>query len=132
MTLFEWLKLIHVSCALLSISGFALRGYWKLSGNPLLTRRPVRIVPHAIDSLLLVSAVGMLWIWRASPFQLDWVMAKILALLGYIGLGMVVMRFGTSDAGRRAAYMLALACAAYIVSVAYTKSPAGILAAARG
>ncbi len=132
MTPFEWLKLTHVSCAFLSVTGFALRGYWKLSGNALLARRSARILPHAIDTLLLGSAVGMLWIWRATPLQLEWVMAKILALAVYIVLGLVVMRFATGAAGRRVAYALALACAAYIISVAYTKAPAGILAAVMG
>ena len=31
MSAFEWLKLLHVICAFASLSGFALRGYWKLT-----------------------------------------------------------------------------------------------------
>jgi uncharacterized membrane protein SirB2 len=131
-TSFEWLKLIHVSCALVSVSGFALRGYWKLSDNPLLTRRPARILPHIIDTLLLGSAAGMLVIWEASPFQFDWIVAKLLGLLAYIALGMVALRFSRSAAGRITAYLLALACAAYILSVAFSKSPGGLLSLAAG
>ena len=39
MMLFVWLKMAHVGSALLSISGFALRCYWRRSDNPLLQRR---------------------------------------------------------------------------------------------
>jgi len=123
---FEWLKLIHISCALLSISGFALRGYWMLTSNPLLQARPARVLPHLLDTLLLGSAIWMLVLWQLNPFQLTWLSAKIIALLVYIGLGMVALRFGKTRGIRAGAYGLALATAAYIVSVAYSKSATGL------
>jgi len=126
-TLFGTLKLLHVTCALLSISGFTLRGYWMLTGSSLLRHRWARVLPHVIDTLLLGSAIGMLLIWRVSPLQLDWLSAKIIALLLYIGLGMVAFRFGKSRKARVNAWLLALLTAGYIVSVAYSKSPLGFL-----
>ncbi len=131
-TTFEWLKLVHVSCAVLSISGFALRGYWMLTTNPLLQRRLARVLPHCIDTLLLASAVGMLLIWQVSPLAVDWLGAKVLALLVYIGLGMVALRFGRTGRVRLAAYLGALVTAAFIVAAAYSKSPWGWLAALTG
>jgi uncharacterized membrane protein SirB2 len=130
--MFEWLKLTHVSCALISIGGFAMRGYWRLSGNPLREHRLARVLPHLVDTLLLGSAVAMLMVWNLSPLQLPWVMAKIVALLLYIGLGMVVMRFATTVRGQVLAYALALSTAGYIVSVAYTKSALGALVTIAG
>ena len=127
MTLFDFLKALHVCCALLSVAGFALRGYWALADNPLRKSRLVRVLPHVVDTLLLGSAVGMLIIWEVSPLALPWVSAKILALLLYIGLGMVVMRFATSRRGRALAYAAALGTAAYIISVALTHSALGPL-----
>jgi uncharacterized membrane protein SirB2 len=124
-TLFEGLKHLHMGCAFLSIAGFTLRGYWMLIDSPLLRRRPARVLPHIIDTLLLASAVGMLFIWQLSPLQSDWLIAKIIALLLYIGLGMVALRFGKSRKTRVNAWLLALLAAAYIVSVAYSKSPWG-------
>jgi uncharacterized membrane protein SirB2 len=124
---FEALKLIHLSCAFLSISGFALRGYWMFTGSGLLRRRLARRLPHVIDTLLLASAIGMLLIWQVSPLQVNWISAKIIALLVYIGLGMVALRFGKSRKTRVNAWLLALLTAGYIVSVAYSKSPWGFL-----
>ena len=132
MTPFEWLKLLHVGCAFASLSGFTLRGYWKLTDNPLLARRLTRVLPHCIDTLLLASAVGMLVIWRTSPLEFDWLLAKLVALMVYIGLGMVALRFGRTARGRTVAYTLALASGLYILSVAYTKSAAGLLSLAPG
>ena len=118
------LYLVHVSCAALSIAGFALRGYWRFTNHVLWHHRATRILPHVVDTLLLLSAVGMLMLWQVSPLALDWVLAKILALLLYIGLGLLALRIAS---GLQAlfAYLLALLVAAYIVSVALTHSPMG-------
>lgn len=128
MMLFVWLKMAHVGSALLSIGGFALRGYWMLTDNPLLQRRLTRVLPHIIDTLLLGSAIGMLLVWQADPLQLPWLIAKIVGLLLYIGLGMVALRLGKTRRQRAAAFGLALLTAAYILAVAYSKSPLGMLA----
>lgn len=122
------LKTLHVSCAFISIGGFALRGWWMLADNPLLQRRPAKVLPHLVDTLLLGSAIAMLVLLGLSPLQQPWLLAKIAALLAYIGLGMVALRFGRDRFQRRMAYLAALCCAAYIVSVAYSHSPAGIFA----
>ena len=132
MTPFEWLKWTHISCAFLSITGFTLRGYWKLTANPRLERRSAKILPHCIDTLLLGSALGMLVIWQTSPLAFDWLVAKLLALLAYIVLGMIALRFGRQVGTRVAAYLLALLSAGYIVSVAYTKEVTGPLGFALG
>jgi uncharacterized membrane protein SirB2 len=125
---FDWLKLLHVTAAVLSISGFALRGYWMLTDNPRLRLRTTRVLPHILDTLLLASAIGMLFIWRVNPLTLSWLSAKIVALLCYIGLGMVAFRFGKTRRVRAIAFGTALLTAAYIVSVAFAKSPLGPLA----
>lgn len=125
MTGFALLKTLHFTCAFLSVGGFALRGYWLATGNPLLQQRTVRTLPHLVDTLLLGSAVGMLLIWQVSPFEMSWLTAKILALLLYITLGMIAMRFGKTAALRLAAWFAAMITASYILSVAFTKSPLG-------
>jgi uncharacterized membrane protein SirB2 len=126
-TLAVFLKFIHVSCAFISIAGFGLRGYLMMSDNPLLQHRVVRRLPHVIDTLLLLSAIMLLVVWRLSPLETPWLGAKVIALLVYIGLGMVALRFGRSKGIRVGAWLLALITAGYIVSVAYSKNPLGFL-----
>jgi uncharacterized membrane protein SirB2 len=126
-TLQAFLKLIHVTCAFVSIVGFALRGYWMAVDNPLLQHRVARVLPHVIDTLLLGSALALLMVLHLSPLTQPWLGAKIIALLLYIGLGMVALRFGRSKKIRVSAYLMALLCAVYMISVAYSKSPWGLL-----
>lgn len=127
MTLLESLKLVHVTCAFTSIAGFGLRGYWMARKNPLLEHRAAKMFPHIIDTLLLGSALWMLLLLHLSPLQQPWLIAKIAALVVYIALGMVALRFGRTQKVRVGAYVLALLTAAYIISVAYSKSPWGPL-----
>ena len=129
MTLFEGLKLTHVTCAFLSIAGFTLRGYWMATDNQLLQRHAAKVLPHLVDTVLLGSAIAMLVVMRLSPLAAPWLMVKIAALLLYIGLGMVALRFGRTKQARSSAWLLALLTAAYMVSVAYSKSPQGYFAA---
>ncbi|MCB1687379.1 MAG: SirB2 family protein [Halioglobus sp.] len=127
MTLAVFLKLIHVTCAFLSIAGFSLRGYWMIRDNPLLQHRVVRRLPHLVDTLLLLSALMLLVVWGLSPLETPWLVAKLIALLVYIALGMVALRFGRSKGIRVGAWLLALVTAGYIVSVAYSKNPLGFI-----
>jgi uncharacterized membrane protein SirB2 len=126
-TLAAFLKLIHVTCAFVSIAGFALRGYWVAVDNPLLQHRVAKVLPHVIDTLLLGSALTLLMVLQLSPLTQPWLSAKIIALLVYIGLGMVALRFGQSKKIKASACLLALLTAGYMVSVAYSRSPLGIL-----
>lgn len=121
------LKHLHVTCVVLSILGFALRGVWMLVGSALLEHRLTRVLPHVVDSLLLLSAIAMAVMIGQYPFVAGWLTAKVLGLLAYIVLGAVALRRGRTLALRAAALAAALTVYAWIVSVALLKSPAGFL-----
>jgi uncharacterized membrane protein SirB2 len=128
MTTYLLLKYLHVTCVVLSIAGFFLRGIWMLGDSPLLDRLWVRVVPHVNDTLLLAAAVGLSVVLQQYPFVHGWVTAKVLGLLAYIGFGMFALRRGRSRAVRAGFWLASLASFAYIVSVALTKDPRGFLA----
>ncbi len=117
------IKTIHVSCAIISVCGFSLRGLIKLYRPHWLQARWLRIAPHAIDSLLLASAIYLAVQSQQYPLQQAWLTAKLLGLLAYIGFGMMVMRFAQNQRQRLLAYLLALASFSYILAVAITRSP---------
>lgn len=123
----EWLKPIHVVCVVLSFSGFFLRGIWMLLDSDLLFNKWAKILPHIIDTVLLSSALLMLFFLRVSVFEQSWLMAKIIALLVYIILGMVTLRGLKNKPVRAVAWCSALFVFLYIVSVALTKSPYGFM-----
>jgi len=117
------LKSAHVSLALVSITGFTVRGLLMLRGSALLDARWVRVLPHVIDAALLASGVTMAVVIGASPLALPWFAAKLLALVGYIVLGAVALRRGRTRGARAAALAGALALAAYIVATALARDP---------
>jgi uncharacterized membrane protein SirB2 len=114
-------SVLHIGCAALSIAGFALRGAWMLVDSPLLQNRFVRVAPHVVDTVLLASAAWLAWYLGQIPFVHAWITAKLLALVLYVVLGMFALRRGRTKAQRAAAFVAALATAAYIVAVALTR-----------
>ncbi len=121
--MYALLKGTHVACAALTFVSFSVRGVWMLTGSALLERQWVRIVPHVIDALLLVSAIGLMLIVHQYPGTDGWLSAKILALVLYIVLGSAALRRGRTLAVRASAFVGALAVFVYIVAVALTRNP---------
>lgn len=115
------IKYIHITSVVLSGSFFLLRGLWMMRESDLLRRRWVKVLPHIIDTLLLGSALIMVFWSRQYPFVQPWLTAKVLALLVYIVLGSVALKRGRTRAVRRWAFAAALATFAYIVAVALTR-----------
>jgi uncharacterized membrane protein SirB2 len=122
------LKHLHLTAVAVSIGLFALRGAWFVTGSPRFAARWTRIVPHVVDTVLLASALGLVWILHQYPFVHAWLTAKVLALTAYIALGSVAFRPGRPRAVRLAALGAALLVVAYIVSVALAHDPWGALA----
>ena len=121
------LKAFHAGCASLSLGLFVWRGGRVLRRKPVSSRLWARIIPDTVDMLLLASGVGLAWWLRQTPFASAWLTAKLTAVILYIILGFVVMR-GRSLNARRAAWSAALIVFAYIVAVAFTRSPLPVLA----
>ncbi|MBL8473738.1 MAG: SirB2 family protein [Rhodocyclaceae bacterium] len=122
------LKAVHVTCVALSGTGFFLRGLLMLSGSPWLAARPVKILPHVVDSVLLASAAGLALTLHQYPFVHAWLTAKVLGLLAYILLGMLALRpSARSIRLRGAAWLSALLVFAYIVSVALSRDVRGAM-----
>jgi uncharacterized membrane protein SirB2 len=121
-------KFVHELCALTSFTLFAVRGVWMLRDSPQLSRRWVKILPHAIDTLLLGSAIALTLMLHQYPLTDAWLSAKVVGLLVYIGLGLVALRYGRTWGVRAAAWIGALAVFLYIVSVALRHDPLGFFA----
>jgi uncharacterized membrane protein SirB2 len=126
--MYVWLKSVHVICAIASISGFLLRGYWMMLSSPQLELKLTRIAPHVIDTLFLISGVAMLTIASINPLAQDWLLAKFLGLIVYIVLGAIALRRGRTKTIRIVALVTAILCFAYIAGVALNRSPASWLA----
>ena len=117
------LKQVHLACAAGTCVLFVVRGGLMLARPGALRYRWARILPHVIDTVLLAAALGMLWLARLNPADAPWLLAKITALVVYVGLGTIALKRGRTRGARLAAWILALAVFAYIVAVALSKDP---------
>lgn len=122
--MYEVLKWLHVAAVIASGTGFVARSALMIVRSPRLDSRFARIAPHLIDTVLLAAAIAMLTLARISPHSHPWLAAKIAALIVYIVLGAVALRYGRTRRVRALALVGALAAFAYIVGTALQRDPA--------
>jgi uncharacterized membrane protein SirB2 len=116
-----WLKYVHIACVILSGSGYLVRGVGMMRESSWLRKKWVRVLPHIIDTTLLVSAILLTIQIQQYPFVQGWLTAKVLALVAYIVIGAVGLKYGKTKKIRVTAWLIAMAVFFYIVLVALTR-----------
>jgi uncharacterized membrane protein SirB2 len=122
------LRHVHIACAILSISLFALRGALMLAESPWQRNLVLRYLPHAVDTVLLTSALMLTTIIHQYPFVNGWLTTKVLLLVAYVVLGSIALKRGRTKRMRMAALAGALLSVAFLVSVARAHHPLGLFA----
>lgn len=114
-------KSLHILLALLSVSGFALRVWAMLYRPHLLQLKPVKRLPHVVDTLLLLSGVSLAWHYSFNPAYQPWLATKLMLLLCYILLGAFGLRYAPTRTIRLTCSLSALLCAAGMLYLAHYK-----------
>lgn len=85
----------------------------------LLIRKWLKVGPHVVDTLVLLSGAALVFHggWLSGDF--GWLLAKMLVLLVYIGLGVLALR--CKGYVRWLAFSGALVCLLYIANIAVSK-----------
>ena len=116
------LKHLHMTLALVSLLLFLYRWLLAIGGSPRLQQKWLKVLPHVNDTFLLLLGVLLAVTLQMSPGQQPWLMAKLIALVVYIGLG--VMALKRPARGQKVlAGVAALVVFGYMVGAALTKSP---------
>ena len=118
--------LTHVSCAIMSLTFFVVRGFWMLTDSSKLQISIVRILPHIVDTVLLASALLLTVILERYPFLNSWLTAKLFALVIYIILGTIALKRGRTKRIKIIAFISSIVVFTYIVLVAISHNPAAI------
>lgn len=121
MEIYPIVKHIHMTAAVLSLLGFILRGFWMLSDSHLLSKKPVKILPHIIDTILLVAAIYLVVITQMYPFVVNWITAKVLLLVVYIVAGTIALKRGKTKQIKIIAFVIALLSVIGIFGIASVK-----------
>jgi uncharacterized membrane protein SirB2 len=122
MTGYVVLKSLHVAAAVVSLTLFVLRGIWMVHSPERLGAGWVKVFPHVNDTVLLGAGIALAVTIGRYPFVDGWLTAKTVALIVYIGLGMVALKHGKTLRVRIFAWVAALTVFAYILAVAATRS----------
>lgn len=111
------LKASHVGLAYLSILLFIIRFSLFKFQPTLRSNKLLKILPHIIDTFLLLFAVWLCYEISQYPLTDHWLTAKVLGLVAYIGFGTVAIK-----RGKNWAFVAALVSFAYIFGAAKAHS----------
>ncbi|EMG6373157.1 SirB family protein [Salmonella enterica subsp. diarizonae serovar 11:k:z53] len=112
----------HLICVALSVSLFVARYWWRYCGHALAAARWTRIAPPVIDTLLLLSGIGLIVKTHILPFTESgsWLTEKLFGVIIYIVLGFIALDYRQA---RFIAFPLALVVLYIIIKLATTKIP---------
>lgn len=123
------MKQLHVLTVLLSGLLFAFRGLGVLAGYPeRYMAAGWRYTSYAIDTVLLMTGVGLAMRWHLSPLEQPWLAAKLLLLVVYILLGSFALKRGRTPGVRGTCYLLAMTLYLWMIGVALRHDPLSWLA----
>jgi uncharacterized membrane protein SirB2 len=113
------IKILHLTFVLLSISSFVGRVFLAEKHPKMLEQKWIKIGPHIVNSILLLTGFTLVFQGSWLSAEYGWIIAKLIALLGYVGLGIVAIK--SQGDLRWKAFAGALACFVYIAIVAVSK-----------
>jgi uncharacterized membrane protein SirB2 len=113
---------VHLVAAVVSPLLFTARSYRAWCGRDPAVG-PLRWLPHAVDTVLLVAGVTLAFMTGQNPLAHSWLAAKIVALLCYVAIGHIAVRRLRQRGAIAAAWLSAIAIITYIYAVAFTMRP---------
>lgn len=119
--MYTTIKIIHVSSVIFSFIGFFIRGILMIKESELLQAKFTKITPHIIDTVLLISAIILATLSSQYPITHNWLSAKVIGLLIYIGLGLWAFRFGKTKQQKIIGWIGALIVFVLIIITAVIK-----------
>lgn len=81
------IKHSHMAIAMLSVILFYVRAFSRMGSGKLAKNKVVMIGSHSIDTLLLVSALTLIFMAKINPLEQYWLLEKIVLVVIYIGIG---------------------------------------------
>ncbi len=115
------IKSIHIFFVLFSFFSFVSRVMLSEFKPDFLQKKWIKIAPHVVDTVLIISGITLVIQASWLSAQHDWLVGKLLVLCIYIGLGILTMR--KRGKTRWLAFTATVACYVYIMVVAISKNP---------
>ncbi len=116
------IKYLHVTFVVISFCFFLTRLGWSFAGAAVLNKKWVKVTPHVIDTLLLCSAITLVYIGGWSFQDSPWLIAKVVALVFYVVFGSYALKRANTLVGKISFSIFSILIFIYIVVVANLKA----------
>lgn len=111
------IKHAHAGLAYLSALLFLIRFGLMYAGSGLMKIKLIKILPHVIDTVLVLLAIWLCILIQQYPITDHWLTAKVVALVVLVGAGVVAIKRRSIPAA-----IVTLALYGYMIGVAKTHS----------
>ena len=116
-------KHLHMTVALMSVLLFTLRFVWTLKSSQQLDKKWVKILPHVVDTFLLLLGLVLMMKLALNPFEQMWLGEKLLAVVAYIFTGYYTLKLAKKRMLQVIGYLGAVGWLILVVKLAATKTP---------
>jgi uncharacterized membrane protein SirB2 len=121
--MYTGIKHFHLLLIGLSVGLFLIRFILSEMKSPILQKKWLKILPHLVDTLLIVSAVTLCVLIEQYPFVNAWVTEKLLALLLYVFMVTLALKMARTVFMKYIGLLGAISWVAFAGMVAVSKQP---------
>ncbi|MDN5369815.1 MAG: hypothetical protein PWP74_1123 [Shewanella sp.] len=120
-SVYSGIKYFHLLMIGLSVTFLSVRFALSLGQSAWMDKKLLRIAPHVIDTLLLLSGVTLCFMIKQYPFVDTWMTEKLAAVVAYIVLAIAAMKSSRGMLFRIFAFLGAIGWLVFAAKVAYIK-----------
>lgn len=116
-------KHLHLTAVALSLLFLTLQVIAHIFDTKMKDAKWLKVLPHIIHTVLIVTAIGLCISISQYPFIHDWVTSKLIGLVAYILLAVLAVKWARTNAMRIFAFIGAIAWLGLTAKVAFSKMP---------
>ena len=118
-------KILHMMLAAASVLGFVIRFMWMVQSSALFVHKLSRVLPHVVDTLLLLAGLSLAVMSQQYPWAESWLAMKLSLLVFYIVFGALALKHGQTKTLQWVFFGCAVAVVTQMVGVALHHNPWG-------
>lgn len=115
-------KHLHLTAIALSFALFAIRFVLVMKSSPMLQKKWLKITPHIVDTLLIISIVMLCVELSVYPFANEWATSKLIGLVLYILSVAFALKWARNNVMRIVGFAGAIAWLTITASIAVSKN----------
>lgn len=115
------MKHLHITLAAISVLLFAYRFLLMFIDSEKLNKKWLKILPHVIDTLLLIIGIGLAVKLHFNPMEQVWLAEKLIAIAAYIFTGYYTLKLARNKAMKILGFLGTIGWVMLVVRLAMSK-----------